>query len=33
MMSGMMFLMQVVMILVCFRLEADVPLLQNLDDL
>ena len=33
MMSGMMFLMQLVMILVCFRLEADVPILQNLDDL
>ena len=33
MMSGMMFLMQLVMILVGFRLEVDVPILQNLDDL
>ena len=33
MMSGMMFLMQLVIILVCFRLEADVPILQNLDNL
>ena len=33
MMSGMMFLMQLVIILDCFRLEADVPILQNLDDL
>ena len=32
-MSGMMFLMQLVIILVCFRLEADVPIFQNLDDL
>ena len=32
-MSGMMFLMQLVMILVHFRLKADVPTLQNLDDL
>ena len=29
MMSGMMFLMQLVVILVCLRLEADVPILQN----
>ena len=33
MMFGMMFLMQMVIILVCFRLEADVPILQKLDDL
>ena len=33
MMFGMMVLMQMVIILVCFRLEADVPILQNLDDL
>ena len=33
MMCGMMFLMQLVIILVSFRLEADVPILQNLDDL
>ena len=32
-MFGMMFLMQLVIILVCFRLEADVPMLQNLDNL
>ena len=32
-MSHMMFLMQLVLILVCFRLEADVPILQNVDDL
>ena len=33
MMSGMMFLMQSIIILVRFRLEADVPILQNLDAL
>ena len=32
MVFGMMFLMQLVIILVCFRLEADAPILQNLDD-
>ena len=32
-MFGKMFLRQLVIILVCFRLEADVPILQNLDDL
>ena len=32
-MFGMMFLMQLVIILVCFTLEPDVPILQNLDDL
>ena len=31
-MFGMMFLMQLVIILVCFRLAADVSILQNLDD-
>ena len=33
MMSGMMFLMQLVVILVCLRLEADIPILQYLDNL
>ena len=33
MMSGMMFLMQLVVILVCLRLEADVPILQELNNL
>ena len=33
MMFGMMFLMQLAIIMVCFRLETDVPILQNLDDL
>ena len=33
MMFGMISLMQTVIILVCFRLEADVPILQNLEDL
>ena len=33
MMSGMMFMMYLVIILVCFRLEAEIPILQNLDDL
>ena len=33
MVCGMMLSMQLVIILVCFRLEADVPILQNLDDL
>ena len=33
MVCGMMFLMQLVIILVYFRLEADVLILQNLDDL
>ena len=33
MVLGMMSLMQLVIILVCFRLEADVPILQNVDDL
>ena len=33
MMSGMVFLMQLVLILVCLRLEADVPILQKLDNL
>ena len=33
MMFGKMFLMQLVIILVCFRLEADVPIMQNLDNL
>ena len=32
-MSGMMFLMQLVVILVCLRLEAAVPILQELDNL
>ena len=32
-MSGMMFLMQLVVILVCLRLEADVPILQELNNL
>ena len=32
-MLGMMFLKQLVIILVCFKLEADVPILQNLDNL
>ena len=32
-MSGMMLLMQLVVILVCLRLEADVPILQELDNL
>ena len=33
MMSGMVFPMELLIILICFRLEADVPILQNLDDL
>ena len=33
MMSGMMFLIQLVVILVCLRLEADVPILQELHNL
>ena len=33
MMSGMMFLRQLVVILICLRLEADVPILQELDNL
>ena len=32
-MSGMMFLMQLVVILVCLRLEAEVSILQKLDNL
>ena len=33
MVCGMVFLMELLIILVCFRLEADVPILQNFDDL
>ena len=33
MMSGMTFLMQLVVILVCLRLEANVPILQELNNL
>ena len=33
MMSCMMFLMQLMVVLVCLRLEADVPILQELDNL
>ena len=33
MVSGMVFPMELVIILICFGLEADVPILQNLDDL
>ena len=33
MVCGMMFPMELVIILICLRLEADVPILQNLDDL
>ena len=32
-MCGMVFPIELLIILICFRLEADVPILQNLDDL
>ena len=33
MVCGMVFQMELLIILICFRLEADVPIMQNLDDL